>query len=87
MSKVAKKRKPQPTIIPIDSEDKKGLDPKPPQDHPLSMHTLARTLWLNPLAQGLHAACPPGWPASRGLGGQLVVRFRPFRLRFKLRAE
>eukprot|EP01046_Picozoa_sp_COSAG06_P035243 COSAG06_NODE_3769_length_4925_cov_76.558433_6_plen_167_part_00 len=28
-----------------------------------------------------------GWPASRGLEGQLVVRFRPFRLRFELRAK
>ena len=56
----------------------------------LHMHcddTLARTLWLNPLAQGLHATCPPGWPASWGLEGQLVVWFRPFRLRFKLRAK
>jgi hypothetical protein len=49
--------------------------------------TLARTSWLNPLAQGLHATCPPGWPASWGLEGQLVVWFRPFRLRFKLRAK
>ena len=37
MSKVAKKRKTEPTITPIESEDKKGLDLVPPQDHPLSM--------------------------------------------------
>jgi hypothetical protein len=49
--------------------------------------TLARTLRLNPLAWGLRTACRPGWPASRGLGGQLVVRLRPFRLRFELRAK
>ena len=49
--------------------------------------TLARTLRLNPLAWGLRTTCPPGWPASQGLEGQLVVRFRPFRLRFELRAK
>ena len=33
MSKLTKAKKRQPTIIPIDSEDKKGLSPEPPQDH------------------------------------------------------
>ena len=49
--------------------------------------TLARTLWLNPLAQGLRTTCLPGWPAFRGLEGRVVVWFRPFCLRFKLRAK
>ena len=35
-----------PTIIPIDSEDKKGLDPEPPQDHPLSMPRGSRVCLL-----------------------------------------
>jgi hypothetical protein len=52
MSKLAKKRKSQPTIIPIDSEDKKGLDPKPPQDHPLSMPRGSRVCLLAPPGHG-----------------------------------
>ena len=52
MSKVAKKRKTQPTIIPIESEDKKGLDPVPPQNHPLSMPRGSRVCLLTPPGHG-----------------------------------
>ena len=52
MSKLAKKRKSQPTIIPIDSEDKKGLDPTPPQEHPLSMPRGSRVCLLAPPGHG-----------------------------------
>ena len=52
MSKVAKKLKTQPTIIPIESEDKKGLDPVPPQDHPLSMPRGSRVCLLAPPGHG-----------------------------------
>eukprot|EP01043_Picozoa_sp_COSAG02_P003935 COSAG02_NODE_99_length_37069_cov_24.910957_31_plen_72_part_00 len=34
MPKRSKSKKQQPVIIPVDSEDKQGLDPLPPQDHP-----------------------------------------------------
>ena len=52
MPKAFKKGKIMPTIIPIDSEDKKGLDPEPPQDHPLSMPRGSRVCLLAPPGHG-----------------------------------
>jgi len=51
MPKATKKAKTQ-VIIPIESEDKKGLDPKPPQDHPLSMPRGSRVCLLAPPGHG-----------------------------------
>eukprot|EP01043_Picozoa_sp_COSAG02_P046752 COSAG02_NODE_4405_length_5400_cov_103.134752_5_plen_306_part_00 len=48
MPKRSKSKKQQPVIIPVDSEDKQGLDPLPPQDHPASCCRAQRTLFCAP---------------------------------------
>eukprot|EP01045_Picozoa_sp_COSAG04_P001851 COSAG04_NODE_63_length_30038_cov_9.461071_24_plen_242_part_00 len=62
--KAAKKR---PVIVPIHSEDKKGLDKHPPQDHPLSMRRGSRI-----------ALCAPPGHGKTSLAKQLLLWSRPF---------
>jgi len=52
MPKTTKKQAKTQVIIPIDSEDKKNLDPEPPQKHPLSMPRGSRVCLLAPPGHG-----------------------------------
>ena len=47
-----KPKKTESVIIPVESEDKKALDPEPPQDHPLSMPRGSRCWFLAPPGHG-----------------------------------
>ena len=52
MPKRGKSKKSEPVIIPVHSEDKHGLDPLPPQNHPASCCRAQRTLFCAPPHHG-----------------------------------
>ena len=58
-------RKPFPTVIPVESEDKKGYDKTPPQDHPCSMPRRSRV-----------ACCAPPGHGKTSLIKNLLIRSR-----------
>jgi len=58
-------RKTLPTVIPVESEDKKGYDKTPPQDHPCSMPRRSRV-----------ALCAPPGHGKTSLIKNLLIRSR-----------
>ena len=58
-------RKTLPTVIPVESEDKKGYDKTPPQDHPYSMPRRSRV-----------ALCAPPGHGKTSLIKNLLIRSR-----------
>ena len=67
MPKRSKKKKSSSVIVPIESEDKKGLDPNPPQDHPCSMPAGSRI-----------ALCAPPGHGKTACAKMIALYSRPF---------